>query len=224
MSTIPMNTDIPSNSQKAQEEAKANKKPEIVPFDGQTAGVVRKKFSFWKWFKKNFLGDQKPKDIMKNVVEQQIVPGIKDNFRNSMVSSLDMFIYQNSRPVSQSGNNNGIQYNNIFRSQSTTTAVSAQSQPQPAAQVDTNGGFCNPCFKNRNDADRFLTQMKVYDYPTLSVHTMYMMQHRHIDYTWDAYGWTREEIAKWDSNKVITHINNPDWPWMLDLPQAHLIS
>ena len=229
MAKIPMDSDIPSNSQKAKTAAakstqstqSTDVRPVIVPFDGAVAGVKRKKFSFLKWFKKNFLGDQRPRDILKNVVEQQIVPGIKDNFRNSMVSSLDMFIYQSARPASQNSSNNSIQYNNVFRT--TQTVVTT---PQPQAQqptVDLNAGFSNPCFKTRNEAERFLSQMKAYDYPTLSVHTMYMMRSQHIDYTWDAYGWTREEIVTWDG-KMIVHINNPDWPWMLDLPKAHVIS
>lgn len=227
MAKIPMDSDIPSNSQKARQTPAAvpapqqDARPVIVPFDGAVAGVKRKKFSFLKWFKKNFLGDQRPRDILKNVVEQQIVPGIKDNFRNSMVSSLDMFIYQSAKPASQNSSNNSIQYNNVFRA-SQTTAVSTPSQPsQP--NVDLKAGFSNPCFKSRSEAERFLAQMKAYDYPTLSVHTMYMMRSQHIDYTWDAYGWTREDIVSWDS-KMIVHINNADWPWMLDLPQAHVIS
>ena len=229
MSKIPMDADIPSNSQKSKEQPAqvetASQKPEIVPFQGQVAGVKRKQFSFLKWLKKNFLGDQRPRDILRKVIEDQIVPGIKDNFRNSMVSSLDMFIYQSAKPANQNSSNNTIQYNNIFRSQTTTVQRSQPQQTAPqTTTVDLSSGFSNPCFKNRSDAERFLNQMKLYDYPTLSVHTMYMMRSQHIDYTWDAYGWTREEIAKWDNSRIIVHINNADWPWMLDLPQAHVIS
>ena len=65
--------------------------------------------------------------------------------------------------------------------------------------------------------------MKGYDYPTLSVHTLYMMQNKHIDYTWDAYGWNREEILALGQG-CVKHISDPYWPWMIQLPEAHLIA
>ena len=210
--------DLPSNSHKSQEEAK---KPDIPEFQGEVAGVKRKNRGgkFLRWLRKMFLSDQKPSEIFMNVVENQIVPGIKDNFRNSLVSSVDMFIYQSAKPASTSSNNN-VAYGKIFNSASNNT-VKTQSQPkQTESTPDMNNGFTNPCFRSKMDATSFLIMMKQYDYPTLSVHTLYMMRKQHIDYTWDAYGWTREEIQ----NVQIVHINNPDFPWMIDLPQAHVIS
>ena len=223
MSQVPTNNDIPSNSHKAQQQAlEESKKPEIVPFDGETAGAKRKKGGFWAWCRKMFLSDRKPSEIMMDVLENQIVPGIKDNIRNSVVSSIDMFVYQSAKPASQTSSNNSVSYNNIFRAN-----TSPQNKPaQQSSSVDLNAGFSNPCFKTRADAQRFLdTKMKSYDYPTLSVHTLYMMRGKHIDYTWDAYGWTREEIMALDPSRIITHISgSQDFPWMLDLPQAHVIS
>jgi len=225
MSQVPTNNDIPSNSHKSQEASKEqSKKPEITPFDGETSGAVRKKGGFWRWFKKMFLSDRKPSDIMKDVLENQIVPGIKDNFRNSVVSSIDMFVYQSAKPASQSSTNNNISYNNIFKA--STSTPQKKEEMDAKSQMDLNAGFSNPCFKTKADAERFLnTKMKSYDYPTLSVHTLYMMRGKHIDYTWDAYGWTREEIAAIDPNRAIVHISgNHEFPWMIDLPQAHVIS
>ena len=217
MSQIPSN-EIPSNSKKSKE----NAKPEIVPFDGEVAGVKRKGKGFWAWMRKMFLSDRKPSEIMMDILENQIVPGIKDNVRNSTVGMLDGLIYQNSRP-SQNASNNSVSYNNIFRA--STAPAKQPSQANNNNGVDLSSGFVNPCFKTRIEAERFLNgKMKTYDYPTLSVHTMYMMMSKHIDYTWDAYGWTKEEIASWDPNKIITHINSSEWPWMINLPQAHVIS
>lgn len=212
--------DLPSNSHKSREaQMEESKKPAIPEFNGEVAGVKRKKkgIGFWRWMRKMFLSDQKPSDIMKNVLEQQIVPGIKDNFRNSLVSSVDMFIYQSAKPNTTSNNN--VAYGKIFNSQSNKPAVQ-QNQPAKENTPDMDKGFTNPCFRSKMDATSFLIMMKEYDYPTLSVHTLYMMRKQHIDYTWDAYGWTREEIQ----NVQIVHINNPDFPWMIDLPQAHVIS
>lgn len=224
MSQLPNSNDIPSNSHAAQEKAKETngdpKKPAIPEFKGEVAGAKRKK-GFLRWMRKMFLSDQKPSDILKSVIENNVVPGIKDNFRNSMVTTMDSFIYQNSKPASQQTNNT-IQYNNVYKNQN-STAVSRVNNQKPAQnpdQPDMSNGFTNPVFKTQAAAREFLNMMKSYDYPTLSVHTLYMMRRQHIDYTWDAYGWTREELV----NVQITHINNPEWPWMIDLPQAHVIN
>lgn len=218
--------DIPSNSHKSQEEANKNQKPPVPEFNGKTAGVKRKQENkIIRWLRKMFLSDQKPSDILMAVVEQQIVPGIKDNFRNSLMSSVDMFIYPNSRPTNQPSNN--ISYSRIYNSgNNNTNRVKTQSQPQTQNQttstngVDLSSGFTNPCFQRLDEANQFLVLMQNYDYPTLSVHTLYMMRKQHIDYTWDAYGWTKEEIA----GVKVVHINNSDFPWMLDLPPAHVIA
>lgn len=222
MSQIP--NDIPSNSHKAQEQAQQEAaKPEVVPFDGEVAGAKRKKSGFWAWMKKMFLSDRKPSEIIMDVLENNVVPGIKDNFRNSLVTGLDGFIYQNSAPTNgRSQGTNGVNYNNIYR---TNAAPQKPAEAQNNNGIDLSNGFVNPCFKTRIEAERFLNgKMKSYDYPTLSVHTMYMMMSRHIDYTWDKYGWNREEIATWDASKIITHINSSEFPWMINLPQAHVIS
>ena len=219
--------DIPSNSHKSQEELnKTPQKPPVPEFNGKTAGMKRKQENkFLRWLRKMFLSDQKPSDILKAVVEQQIVPGIKDNFRNSLVSSVDMFIYPNTKPTNQSSNN--ISYGKIFNSQNNavssrvrTQTQQPQTQTQSTTGVDLSSGFTNPCFQRLDEANQFLGLMQNYDYPTLSVHTLYMMRKQHIDYTWDAYGWTKEEIA----NVKVVHINNTDYPWMIDLPPAHVIS
>lgn len=229
--------DIPSNSHKSQDETLQPKKPPIPEFNGDVAGVKRKnKRSFLKWLQKMFLSDQKPSDILKSVLENQIVPGIKDNFRNGLFSSIDMFLYTTSKPNSTPSNN--ISYGKMFNSQSNNTLIQnnrIQNSQQNQSSQDSNGGFTNPCFRDLKDryektdngetkkiqgAESFLALMKEYDYPTLSVHTLYMMRKKHIDYTWDAYGWTKEEIQ----NVQIVHINNPDYPWMIDLPPAHVIT
>lgn len=225
MAINPMNDDIPGNSHKArEEEAKesAAKKPEPVIFEGDVAGVKRRKTGLFRaWLRRMFLSDRKPSEIALEIIENQIVPGIKDNFRNSMVSGIDAFIYQNSKP-SSAGSSNSVSYSKIYNSSASSgTALTVKTQDKKSdSSVDLENGFTNPCFKSKMDATKFLIDMKQYDYPTLSVHTLYMMRKKHIDYTWDAYGWTREEIA----NVQVVHINNPDYPWMIDLPQAHVIN
>ena len=222
MAQIPM--DIPSNSQKSRQQAQAAntqpKKPDIPVFNGETKAARRKTGGFWRWMKKMFLSDRTPKDIMKEIVEYRIVPGIKDNFRNSAMATLDSFIYPGSSPAPASPQN-GINYNKIYSGGQTQRNVPASASDPKKDEI--NKGFGNPCFKTQMKAQEFLSMMKNYDYPTLSVHTMYMMQSKHIDYTWDAYGWNREEILALGAG-AIRHINDPDWPWMIDLPEAHVIA
>lgn len=227
-----LNDSFPSNSHKSQEQAQEQKqgdqKPVIPIFEGESAGAVRKKStgkSFLRWCRKMFLSDRKPKDIAKDVIENQFVPGVIDTVRNALVSSLDMAFYKNSSPSSNSSNN--ISYSKMYRSSNTNIVTTRTRSSNGTSEKDNqkdeddlSNGFNNPCFRTQADAINFLKMMKEYDYPTLSVHTLYMMRKKHIDYTWDAYGWTKEEIAAVN----VVHINNPQFPWMINLPEAHVIS
>ena len=171
-----------------------------------------------------FLSDRKPKDILKEIVEYRIVPGIKDNFRNSAMATLDSFIYPGSGPAGPSTSQNNVNYNRMFNTGTSQPARSVGQQPAQDPKTDEiNKGFQNPCFHTQMDAQTFLAMMKGYDYPTLSVHTLYMMQKKHIDYTWDAYGWNRDEILALGASSIKpTH--DPTWPFMIDLPEAHVIA
>lgn len=229
MAEIP--NDIPGNSKKQQQvQANQSTKPPVPVFEGPSAGVKRKeKHPLWKWFKRMFLSDRKPKDILLEVVEQRIVPGIKDNMRNSAMATIDSFIYPgtSAAPVSTS---NGINYNKIGAGQ---PARPVSAPPADANSDSKNKEFSNPCFKHRcattlpdgrkeNGAEEFLALLRSYDYPTLSVHTMYMMQGKHIDFTWDAYGWNQSEILSLGPGSI-RPTGNVEWPWMIVLPEAHVI-
>lgn len=222
MAEIP--NDIPGNSKKEQQarEQQSNGKPPVPVFEGEIKLGKRKNNNFLRWCRRMFLSDRKPKDILKEIVEYRIVPGIKDNFRNSAMATLDSFIYPGSGPAGPSTPQNNVNYNRMFNNQP-SSAPAAPSNNSPKEEVKQEG-FSNPCFRTQMDAQTFLQMMKSYDYPTLSVHTLYMMQKKHIDYTWDAYGWTQQEIAQLGPN-CIRHINgDPNWPWMINLPEAHVIA
>lgn len=169
---------------------------------------------------------------MKDVVENQIVPGIKDNFRNSLVSSVDQFIYQGAKTVNQSSSSNHINYNSMYQKQQ-AQRNSVQMRTNDAPKTDgsdmatKDNGFSNPTFRMRSNpdpnnigAEQFLAAMKNREFPTFSVMDLYSMRGQSISWTWDVWGWTKEEIE----NVKIVHINNPDRPWMIDLPPAHLIN
>ena len=216
--------DIPGNSLKSQQQQQQEPKdnrPPVPVFQGESGQARRKEHKFLKWCRKMFLSDRKPKDILMEIVEYRIIPGIKDNMRNSAMATIDSFIYPNSGPSGPSTSQNGINYNRMFNNGSVPAPT---PQSQQSTQKEENKGFNNPTFRTQSDAMTFLGIMKNYDYPTLSVHTLYMMLQKHIDYTWDAYGWNREEILALNQS-CIRHINgNPEWPWMISLPEAHIIS
>lgn len=173
--------------------------------------------------------DRKPKDILKDVVENQVVPGFKDNIRNSFVSGFDMFIYQGAKTINQSNSSNHINYNSMYNKQQAAKNANYSQSSQSNGQQEntTTNGFSNPTFKYRSNpnpqtigAEQFLQAMKDRVYPTFSVMDLYNMMGQTISWTWDVWGWTREEIQ----NVKIVHITNPDKPWMIDLPPAHQIN
>lgn len=233
MAEIP--NDIPGNSQKQKTQQEQNNKPPVPVFEGPSAGVKRKtSHPFLRWCRRMFLSDRKPKDIFMEVIEQRIVPGFKDNMRNSAMATIDSFIYPGTSAAPVSMQNGITNYNKVYSNQR-SNGYPQQAQPQQTTRADElNKGFSNPCFKHRNTrsfpdghkeggAEDFLALMKGYDYPTLSVHTMYMMQGKHIDYTWDAYGWNQAEIQALGPGNI-RQTGNAEWPWMIVLPEAHMIS
>lgn len=178
-----------------------------------------------------FLSDRKPKDILMDVVENQIVPGFKDNIRNSFVSSVDMFIYQGAKTVNQSSSSNHISYNSMYKAQQANKNLRTAPQPDAKANepVDNgqSNGFSNPTFRYKSNpdpnnigADQFLAAIKEREYPTFSVMDLYNMRGQSISWTWDVWGWTREELQ----NVKVVRIANTDKPWMIELPPAHLIN
>lgn len=174
-----------------------------------------------------FLSDKSPKDIMKDVVENQIVPGIKDNFRNSLVSSVDMFIYQGAKTISQSSTTNRVSYNSMYQKQQQQKLNATSTSALKTEEETKDNGFSNPTFRMRSNpdpnnigAEQFLAAIKSREFPTFSVMDLYSMRGQSISWTWDVWGWTREELQ----DVKIVHINNPDKPWMIDFPAAHLIN
>jgi len=236
MAEIP--NDIPGNSKKQQnvsQEAPANNgKPPVPVFEGPSAGVKRKQsHPIRRWFKRMFLSDRKPKDILMEVVNDRIVPGIKDNFRNSAIATIDSFIYPDTGAGPVSTQNGAMNYNKIYNGTQPVRSAPQQATNDPRAD-EINKGFSNPCFKHRRmttlpdgrkeqGAEEFLAMLKSYNYPTLDVHTMYMMQGKHIDFTWTAYGWNQEEIQALGPG-CIRPTGNVEWPFMIVLPEAHVIS
>ena len=197
---------------------KGEQEPDIPVYDN--VGQVKRKKSFGKWVLGMFFGGMTPKEIIKNVVENDIVPGIKDNTRNSIVRVVDMALYENGKsPSSSKSTTSTTNYVSYYNKQADQKKALEDAKKKEREIIDN--GFSNPAFHDKATADRFLNDLKEYvkKYEFISVHTLYTMRRMKIDYTWDKYIWEMEEIL---AIKGPTHINNPDWPWMIDLPQPHV--
>lgn len=191
----------------------------------QFAGVkqVKRKDpnAFWSWIARMFFSGRSLKDIALEVAENQIIPGIKDNVRNSLVSMIDMGIYKDHKTgVSVTGTPGSFITNYVAYGDKKKQQASALEAAKQKEEETIKSGFENPAFANKKDADDFLMSMKAYvqKYETMSVVDLAWMQQKRADFTWDKWGWWRDEIL---AIKAPVHINNPNAPWMIDLPKAH---
>ena len=80
-------------------------------------------------------------------------------------------------------------------------------------------GYELPSFDSKSIGVKFLNDMKTYatKYDMFSVFELYGMRKKKIDYTWDKYGWNKEEILAIDEPK---HVNGE---WVIFLPKAHVL-
>lgn len=188
--------------------------------------AVRKENIWWTWFKDMFFSGRTMKEIMKDVAENQIVPQVKDNFRNSLVAMLDMGIYKDHKSTGVSyGTPSSFITNYVsYGSRQTAASAAAKLEENKAKEAEViKSGFECPAFARKVDAENFLQSMKAYisKYQTMSVQDLAWMQGKRVDYTWDKYGWEAADILAIDSPK---HINNPSAPWVIDLPKAGILS
>ena len=197
------------------------RRKDLKQFSGVKQVKKKEPGVFISWLTRMFFSGRSLKDIALEVAENQVVPGIKDNLRNSLVSMIDMGIYRDHKTgVSTTGApgsfiTNYVAYGDKKKQQASALEVAKQKEAETIKS-----GFENPAFSNKKDADDFLMSMKAYvqKYETMSVQDLAWMQHKQIDFTWDKWGWWRDEIM---AIKAPVHINNPSAPWMIDMPKAH---
>lgn len=199
------------------------RRKDLQQFSGVKQVKRKEPSAFWNWIARMFFSGRSLKDIAMDVAENEIVPGIRDGTRNSLVSMIDMILYKDHKPTGSPGSipgsfiTNYVAYGDRKKQQTAATEAARQKEAETVRK-----GFQNPAFTNRKDADDFLNSMKAYvqKYETMSVQDLAWMQQKSVDFTWDKWGWLREEIL---AIKTPVHINNPSVPWMIDLPAAHEI-
>ena len=199
------------------------RRKDIQQFHGVKQVKKKEPNAFWEWIRKMFFSGRTMKDICMDVTENILVPGIKDNVRNGLVNLIDMRIYEDHKTTT-STSSGGVpgsfitNYVSSYDKKKQTQAALEANQKKEAETIKS--GFEYPAFKTKKMADDFLASMHAYvqKYETMSVQDLAWMQSKSIDFTWDQYGWYREEIL---NIKAPSHINNPETPWIINMPKAH---
>lgn len=176
-----------------------------------------------KWLRNVLFSGRTLKEILKDVAENQFIPQAKDNLRNILVSIIDLKLYKDSKPSSSTTNTIGnFVTNYVSYSNKQAQQKSLEENKKKEAEV-IQSGYETPAFREKRKAEDFIRSLHAYvtTYATLSVQDLAWMQGKTIDYTWDKYGWEADEIF---AIKAPTHISNPDAPWIVDLPKAHVLS
>ena len=212
-----------NNSFKRQEEGRPSfedRKKDLTQFSSAKQIKPKDDNAFWKWIKDMFFSGRTLKDILKDVAENQIIPQAKDNFRNSLVSIIDLKIYKDHKTTSSSTPSSSFVTNYVKYSDTQKRALEENKKKE---EETVKSGFEYPAFRTQREAESFIASMHGYvaKYPTMSVLDLAFMQGKSIDFTWDKYGWEREEIL---AITRPTHISNPDAPYMINVPKAHLLA
>lgn len=197
------------------------RKKDIQQFSNVKQVKRKKESPMWTWIRDMFFSGRSMKDILKDVAENQIVPQMKDNFRNSLVSMIDLGMYKEHKGSGSTPSGSFItNYVNFSKSPQPSNKALEENKKRESDTISS--GYETPAFKFRKDAEDFIASMRVYiqKYHTMSVQDLAWMQNKTVDYVWDKYGWEEDEIL---AIKEPTHINNPDTPWAVSLPKAHVL-
>lgn len=196
------------------------RKKDMQQFDARQ--VKQKKESpVWTWMRDMFFSGRSIKDILKDVAENQIIPQMKDNVRNSLVSMIDLGMYKEHKGSSSTPSGSFItNYVNFSKTPQQSSKALEENKKKESELISS--GYETPAFRFKRDAEDFITSLRVYisKYHTMSVQDLAWMQKKTVDYVWDKYGWDEDEIL---AIKEPTHINNPETPWAVILPKAHVL-
>lgn len=190
-------------------------------------GTMKKKepTKFAKWFSEMFLSGRTWKDIILEIINEQIVPELKDGFRNSVVSLLDMRLYRDHKPgvTSSGGTPSSFITNYVAYGDKKAQQKAALEANKKKEEETLNSGYEIPCFKTLAQAKAFLDDMKSYvkRFGWISVLELGGMMKKNVAYTWDKWGWNEDEIMAISGPKHIS--GNPEKPYIIELPKAHVL-
>lgn len=178
---------------------------ELQVFEGTGSVKKKEKTGFVKWFCEIFWSGRTPKEVILDIIKKQLAPEGKDMLRNGAVAFLDGMIYPDSQPSNygsgQSGNfiTRYIDYSKMSNGSAPTKNAATQKALEANQQKDQEtikAGYELPSFPSYQMAADFLNSMKaeVTRYDQLSVYDMSWKRGKTIAWTWNAYGWYKDEI------------------------------
>lgn len=209
-----------------------DRKKDLQVFTGVKQIKKKEQSPMWRWITSVLLSGRKPKDILKEVLDKEIVPNLQDGVYNSATSVLRMAIYKDGKPgnVTQTAPGSFITNYVSFADKKKQQQAATEAAKQQEAET-VNSGYETPAFQNRDMAENFLRSMKAYasKYDQMSVHDLAWMQNKSIDFTWEKWGWQSEEIlAIRDVSRFPQPVmvddgkgNKIKLTHYIDLPKAH---
>ena len=219
--------------QKEPREAEDRRK-DLQQFSGVVQVKKKEKDGFVIWLCNLLFSGRTPKEILKDVFVHDVAPSIQDGIYNSGVSLLGKAIYkENQKPGTTSVTPGSFITNYVNYADRNKQRAAALEATKKKEEETVSSGFENPAFTSEQEARNFLAGMHGYaqKYDTMSVHDLAWMQKKTIDYTWEKYGWDKEEIlAIRDPNRFIPpmtvedeHGNRIKLTHYIDMPKAHVL-
>lgn len=215
---------------------------DLQVFEG--VGGIRKKerTGFAKWFCEVVLSGRSLKEVLRDILTNQIVPEGRDMARNAAVAVLDGLIYKDAKPgqyvssAGQSGNfiTRYIDYSKMSGSGTKNAATQAAYEANKEKDQETlKAGYDLPMFPSYQTARDFLNSMKaeITRYDTMSVYDVQWKRGKTVAWTWNAYGWNKDEIlairepSRFRQPVVVTDAkgNQIRMTHYIDLPKSHPI-
>lgn len=208
------------------------KRKDLPVFKGVKQVKKKESGGWWKWIAAMFFSGRSLKEICRDVLKNEVVPNVQDGVYSSLTSMLSMAIYKDRKPgtagsaVPGSFITNYVAYGDRKKQQAAALEASKKKEEETVKS-----GFEIPAFPSREMANDFLMSMKAYvqKYETLSVHDLAWMQQKTIDYTWEKWGWEKDEIL---AIKEATRFSQPVYAddgnggkikltHYIDMPKAH---
>lgn len=220
------------NSLIQRDEPKEKEKKELKQFSGVAQAKKKQEKSFFSWISTMFFSGRGWKEILKDIIENQVVPELKDGARNALVSAIDMKIYKDYSPgvTNTTTVNNGSFLTKYldYSAASTQATKQALEANQKKDEEIKKSGYELPSFTNEHAAMEFLKSMQAeaVRYGQISVHDLAWKQGKNVDYTWDAYGWTKDQILAVKRPSRMSPplvVNGVKYTHVIELPKARLL-
>lgn len=209
-----------------------DRRKDLKQFEGTKSVTKKENGPVISWIRKMFFSGKTVKEILIDIAENNVVPWLQDGTYNMATSFLSQFIYRGHKSAPGGSTTPGSGFVNYVsysdkKKQQEKTQESNQKKDEEVIQQ----GFEHPAFENDpagtpngrtalQKAREFLEEMHRYvrKYHSLSVEDLGWMRGKTVNYAWDKYGWTEEEIL---AIREPTHINNPKTPYIIMMPKAH---